>query len=137
MDASRNGGGNGGGIVGIGTDLIEVGRIAEMMERHGERFVERIFTKDEIEYCQRRKRSSMHFAGRFAVKEAVFKALGTGWNHGVGWQQVETLSEESGKPVVGLSGRAAEVAKELKVRSVHVSISHTNEQAVAYVILES
>ncbi len=134
--AAKSGGPNLGSIAGIGVDLIEVRRIERLIERRGEKFLRRIFTPVEIEYCQAHKQAGQHFAARFAVKEAVFKALGTGWAQGVSWRQVETVNETSGQPRARLAGRARERADALGVRTVHVSISHSDEYAVAYVILE-
>ena len=134
--AAKSGGPNLGSIAGIGVDIIEVRRIERLIERRGEKFLRRIFTPVEIEYCQARKQAGQHFAARFAVKEAVFKALGTGWAQGVSWRQVETINETSGRPRTRLAGRARERADALGVRTVHVSISHSDEYAVAYIILE-
>ena len=134
--AAKSGGPNLGSIAGIGVDIIEVRRIERLIERRGEKFLRRIFTPVEIEYCQARKQAGQHFAARFAVKEAVFKALGTGWAQGVSWRQVETVNETSGRPRTRLAGRARERADALGVRTVHVSISHSDEYAVAHVILE-
>lgn len=124
-------------IAGTGVDLVEIGRIAELGERHGERFLRRVFTAAEIAHCSARPARYQHFAARFAVKEAVFKALGTGWTRGVAWRQVETTNDETGKPSVALSGVAKSLADGLAVRTIHVSISHTRRYAIAQVILET
>ena len=76
-------------IFGIGTDIVECLRIAQMIERHGEQFINRVYTPDEIQYCSSRKAATQHYAGRWAAKEAVMKALGTGWAEGLGFQQIE------------------------------------------------
>ena len=123
-------------IVGLGTDIIEIVRIGQMIERHGEIFLQRVYTDGEIRYCQRRKECYQHFAGRFAVKEAVFKALGTGWTQGVSWRQVETTNDESGRPAVLLRGNARQIADRMAVKTIHVSISHSQSHAIAQVILE-
>ena len=91
-------------IIGLGTDIIEVPRIGEMIERHGELFLQRVFTDQEIRYCQQRKASLQHFAGRWAAKEAVMKTLGTGFTKGIGWTEIEVVSQTSGRPVIELAG---------------------------------
>jgi holo-[acyl-carrier protein] synthase len=123
-------------ILGIGTDLIEIARIAESIRRYGDRFLQRIFTSREIEYCQRKKNAAESFAARFAAKEAGAKALGTGISHGVGWLELEVTREPSGKPGLQLSGRAAERASGLSVARVSLSLTHTAELALAVVVME-
>ena len=90
-------------IIGLGTDIIEVTRIGEMIERHGEVFLQRVFTEQEIAYCQHRKASLQHYAGRWAAKEAVMKTLGTGFTKGIGWTEIEVISRPSGQPVTRLN----------------------------------
>ena len=124
-------------IAGTGVDLVEIQRIEDLGKRHGDRFLRRVFTEAEIAHCSGRPACYQHYAARFAVKEAVFKALGTGWTGGVGWRQVETVNDENGKPSVSLSGKALKIAEKLSVRSIHVSISHAGEHAIAHVILET
>jgi holo-[acyl-carrier protein] synthase len=85
-------------IFGIGTDIVECLRIAQMIERHGELFITRVYTTHEISYCQSRKQATQHFAGRWAAKEAVLKALGTGWRRGISWRDVEIRNLKSGSP---------------------------------------
>ena len=121
-------------IIGIGTDITECLRIARMIERHAELFIGRIFTADEIEYCQSRKQATQHFAGRWAAKEAILKALGTGWIKGISWRDIEILNEPSGRPVVELSGGAEKVAQRQGISSMMVSISHCHTHATAYAI---
>lgn len=121
-------------VIGIGTDIVECLRIAQMIERHGELFISRVYTDHEIEYCQTRKQSTQHFAGRWAAKEAVLKALGTGWRRGISWRDVEVRNEPSGKPVVGLRGGAREVVEQLGIREMLVSISHCRSHAMAYAL---
>ena len=121
-------------IVGIGIDIVEVARIAAAVERFGERFLNRIFTANEIRYCRSKQNAMERFAARFAAKEAGFKAVGTGWRHGVTWQVVAVGGEPSGRPTICLSGRAAEFAARLGVRRATLTISHTSEQAYAHVI---
>ena len=121
-------------IVGIGTDIIEVLRIAQMIERHGELFVTRVYTPFEIQYCQQRKMSTQHYAGRWAAKEAVLKALGTGWRKGISWRDVEIRNDSSGRPTVALRGGAADVVEQLGITEVQVSISHCRSHATAFAI---
>lgn len=122
--------------VGLGTDLVEVQRIAESIEKHGERFLARCFTNAERSDATRSgmERANERFAARFAAKEAVLKSLGTGWSQGIGWTDIEITSNEAGAPSVALSGRAAEVANEQGIRSWLCSMTHTATQASATVI---
>lgn len=124
-------------IVGIGTDLAEVPRIREAIERHGRRFIDRIYTPREIEYVESKANRFERYAARFAAKEAGMKAIGTGWRRGVRWQDFEVANLPSGKPTMLLHGVAAEVAGRLAVSSIALSITHTAQQAMAIVILEA
>jgi len=121
-------------IIGIGTDIAECLRIARMIERHGELFITRIYTPAEIEYCQSRKQATQHFTGRWAAKEAILKALGTGWIKGISWRDIEVRNEPGGKPVVALRGGAKEVVERLGIAQILVSISHCHTHAMAYAI---
>jgi holo-[acyl-carrier protein] synthase len=121
-------------IVGIGTDIIECLRIAQMIERHGELFIGRVYTPQEIQYCQSRKQATQHFAGRWAAKEAVLKAMGTGWRRGISWRDVEIRNELGGKPIVSLRGGARDVVEKLGIGQMLVSISHCRSHATAYAI---
>jgi len=121
-------------IYGIGTDIVECLRIAQMIERHGELFITRVYTQHEIEYCQSRKQATQHFAGRWAAKEAVLKALGTGWRRGISWRDVEIRNERSGSPTVALRGGARDYMEQQKIGQVLVSISHCRTHATAYAI---
>jgi holo-[acyl-carrier protein] synthase len=122
-------------VIGHGIDLVEVSRIGEMMGRHPERFLERVFTEGEAAYCcGSAKRRDEHLAARFAAKEAVLKALGTGWSEGIAWTEVEVVRLATGEPTVQLSGRAAERAAAIGVRGWKISISHTGTHAMASVI---
>jgi holo-[acyl-carrier protein] synthase len=122
-------------IVGHGIDIIETARIRQSVEEHGERFLDRVFTPGEQEYCQRsRKRYFEHLAGRFAAKEAVLKVLGTGWRGGIAWTDIEIVSHQSGQPQVMLSGECRRIARELGIASWHVSISHIETHATASAI---
>ena len=121
-------------IVGLGTDIVEIVRIGQMIERHGELFLERVYTDDEIRYCQRRKSSYEHFAGRWAAKEAVMKTLGTGFTRGVGWQDIEVCANKSGKPMVTMHGGAREYADRLGIDEILITISHCRAYATATAI---
>ncbi len=123
-------------IVGIGIDVVEVARIRSSIERFGNRFINRIFTSYEIHYCDSKANRLERYAARFAAKEAVFKAIGTGWRGGVTWQDIEVRREPSGRPTLAISGKAAEYAARLGVRHAWVSLTHTAEQAMAQVMLE-
>lgn len=124
-------------IVGTGVDLAETARIERTLAQHGERFSKRIFTPQEIAYCEKSKNRSERYAARFAAKEAAFKALGTGWGAGVRWLDVEITHRPSGKPELVLTGQAHEVAQQLGVTRMEVSISHSDRYVVAVVIFES
>ena len=121
-------------IVGIGTDITECLRIARMIERHGELFINRVYTAEEIRYCQHRKQATQHFAGRWAAKEAILKALGTGWRRGISWRDIEVRSEPGGRPVVGVRGGVREAVEQLGVSKLLVSISHCHTHATAYAL---
>lgn len=121
-------------IVGLGTDITETERIRSMLDRHAEHFLTRVFTSGERAYCGQRKESAQHYAGRWAAKEAVMKALGTGWGEGVGWTDIEVESQASGRPVIRLHEGAAAVANRLGVTEVLITISHCKEYATATAI---
>jgi holo-[acyl-carrier protein] synthase len=120
------------GVEGIGIDIVEVRRVREATERWGERFLKRVFTQGEIDYCFSKRHGYGSLAGRFAVKEAVFKAIGTGWKGGVEWKDVEVVRRPGERPEVRLSGRAKEVVKDAEVL---ISISHTKEHAIAVAVM--
>ena len=124
-------------IVGLGTDLADVGRIEESISRYGDRFVRRIFTANEIAYAGAKANRFERYAARFAAKEAGMKAIGTGWSGGVRWHDLEVISLPSGKPTLQLHGQAAEYAAKLGVRQIHLSLTHTATMAMAFVILEA
>jgi holo-[acyl-carrier protein] synthase len=123
-------------IVGSGVDLCEVARMRNAIERHGRRFVERVFTDREIAYAERKANLYERYAARFAAKEAGMKALGTGWHGGVKWRDFEVTNLPSGRPTLQFHGKAAEYARKLGVQNVSLSITHTAVQAMALVILE-
>lgn len=121
-------------VLGIGTDIVEVVRIGQMIERHGEVFLQRVYTEDEIRYCQRRKEYTQHYAGRWAAKEAVMKTLGTGWSKGISWRDIEVRTSKSGRPSIQLKGAAREIADQLGIGEVMISISHCRAYATATAI---
>lgn len=123
--------------VGVGIDVIQNDRIAESLKRFGERFLRRIYTDGETQYCQSCARPEIHFAARFAAKEAAFKALGTGWSGGVRWKDVEVRRLASGQPELLLHGAALERASALGSTRYHVSLTHDHTVSAAVVILES
>src|SRR5881397_3855467 len=122
-------------ILGHGIDIVETRRIADLLENHGERFLERCFTPAEREYCARNhKRYFEHLAGRFAAKEAVLKVLGTGWRGGIAWTDIEVIKDISGQPKILLTGECLRIASELGIARWHVSISHIETHATASAI---
>ena len=123
-------------IVGTGVDIAEVARIAAAVERFGDRFLKRVFTAGEIAYCLSKVNRHERLAARFAAKEAAMKAIGTGLRRGVTWQDVEVVRMPGPRPQLRLSGQAAEFANRLGCKRMHLSLSHTTEQAIAHVILE-
>ena len=124
-------------IVGTGIDIAEVPRIRQSIERFGSRFLERIYTEAETRYCDSKANRVERYAARFAAKEAAMKALGTGWNHGLRWRDCEVARLPGGRPTIQFHGKAAEFAAKLGVRNAALSLSHTQEQAIAQVILEN
>jgi holo-[acyl-carrier protein] synthase len=123
-------------VVGMGTDLAEIGRVKRSIERFGDRFLERVYTPGEIAYCMTKKGFAESFAARFAAKEAAAKALGTGISRGVSWREFEVQRAPSGKPSMVLSGRAAELAAAMGVTRISLSLTHTRELAMAVVVME-
>ena len=124
-------------IIGTGIDITEVPRIRQSIERFGQRFLQRIYTAGEMRYCDSKANRFERYAPRFAAKEAAMKALGTGWNHGVRWRDCEVSRMPGGRPTMAFHGKAGEFAAKLGVKNVALSITHTAEQAMAQVILES
>jgi len=123
-------------IVGTGIDIAEVPRVAEAIERYGQRFLQRIFTEGEIRYCESKANRVERYAARFAAKEAGMKALGTGWNHGVRWRDIEVRRPPGGRPTLEFHGKAGEFASNMGVTNIALSLTHTAEEAMAQVILE-
>jgi holo-[acyl-carrier protein] synthase len=124
-------------IVGTGIDIAEVPRIRQSIARFGDRFLHRIYTAGEIRYCDSKVNRAERYAARFAAKEAAMKALGTGWSHGVRWQDCEVTRLPGGRPTMTFHEKAGEIAARLGVKHAALSLSHTAEQAIAQVILES
>jgi holo-[acyl-carrier protein] synthase len=127
-------------IVGTGVDIIEVERVERALERlfTGNRFRQRVFTENEIAYCESRGRSRYQsYAARFAAKEAVMKAIGTGWSRHVGWSEIEVARKRGQAPTIMLRGKTAQFARGYNIARFHLSISHTATFAIAYVIAES
>lgn len=124
-------------VLGVGVDIIETERIEHSLARFGERFLHRVFTDGEIAYCQSMKYPARHFAARFAAKEAVSKAFGTGIGKSMGWRDIDVQKKPSGEPFVILDGGAKSLAADRNVRGVWISLSHTNHYAVAMITLET
>ncbi len=123
-------------IIGIGIDVVDCARIESSIERFGERFLHRVFTEGEIAYSQSMKFPARHFAARFAAKEAISKAFGTGIGKSMGWRDLDVQKKESGEPYVVLSGGAAKMAHERGVDKVWISLSHTETIGMATIVLE-
>jgi len=123
-------------IQGIGIDILKIERIKEAINKGGERFVRRVFTNLEINYCNKKRLKYQHFAVRFAAKEAVFKAFGTGWQKGFRWVDVETLNDKLGKPMINLFGKTKELAEKMKIKRIHVSLAHSANYAIAQIVFE-
>ena len=124
-------------IIGIGIDIIEVVRVKRLFDEYGKRFVERVFTEIEIDYCEHMAHPAMHFAARFAAKEAFLKAIGTGLTGGISWREIGIINEDSGKPQLHYEGKAAEIAKKLGTNNTYISLSHNKEYATAIVVIEN
>jgi len=119
-------------VIGIGTDIVEVARIGDMIEKHEATFIQKVFTEGEITYCEPRKATVQHFAGRWAAKEAILKAIGTGWSNGIKWTDIEVINEMGGKPYVKLNGKAVTVCADRGIDEILISISHCNLFATAF-----
>ena len=123
-------------IIGHGVDVVDIARISAMIENHGEHFLHRCFTAGESDYCRENRDFAIHFAGRFAAKEAIVKALGTGFRGRIAWTDMEILSDSKGKPVLRLTGHTAALADQAGITAWHISISHTAHTAFASAIAE-
>ena len=121
-------------ILGLGTDIVEISRIGQMIERHGDTFLNRVFTDQENEYCGTKKNKEQHYAGRWAAKEAVMKTLGTGFVKGIGWKEIEVVNLKSGKPTIVISGGVEQYAGEMGIKEILITISHSREFATATAI---
>lgn len=124
-------------IFGIGIDIVETDRIADSIERFGERFLARVFTEAERAYCDRMKQPARHYAARFAAKEAVAKAFGTGIGAEVGWNEIEILREDHGEPRVVLHGQGKETAARFGITRILISLSHADHYAAAHALAET
>lgn len=122
-------------IFGIGTDIIEVERVGKQISK-GDGFKEKIFTPNEVKYCESRKNKAQNYAARFAAKEAFFKAIGTGWRRGLTFSEIEVVNNELGKPEINLYGKTKKFVEENRIENIHVSLSHVKNLASAIVILE-
>ena len=125
-------------IIGIGVDIVEISRMKSILEQHGERFISRVFTENEKEYSMSTANAAERFAGRFAAKEAVIKALGVGKNTGITWHDIETVRVASGKPSVRLRNHALLYLKQKggSGNAIHLSIAHDGGKAIAFVVME-
>ncbi len=123
-------------VLGIGTDIVEVLRIAQMIERHGELFINRVYTDHEIAYCSARKAATQHYAGRWAAKEAILKALGTGWRRGIGWRDIEIRNNRAGAPSVAFRGGTRDIVERVGIQELLISISHSRSHAVACAVAQ-
>ena len=124
-------------IVGLGLDIAEIDRLEQAIARHGVPFLERLFTPAEMAYCERFKNRYERYAARFAAKEAAMKALGTGWSRGVRWRDIEVGREPGGKPTLRLSGVARQIADQMGVKHISMTITHSGNLALAQVIFEA
>ena len=123
-------------IFGTGIDIIEVDRIKNSIQKYPDRFKKKIFTQKEIDYCHSQANPAKHFAARFAVKEAVSKCLGTGITGLLGFKDMEVINEETGKPVLKMIGKGEKLFQKLKLKTIHISISHDRTHAIAHAIAE-
>lgn len=123
-------------VIGVGTDIVKVSRIKRLLKKHGKSFAQRILHKNELQIFQQRKTSKYYLAKRFAAKEALAKALGTGIAKGISFEEIEVLNNNDGKPEIILHGKALEIANQLGVKNLFISLSDEKKYAIAYVILE-
>ena len=123
-------------ICGIGIDLVEIYRIEKILKKWGKRFTERVYSESEIEYCRERARPAIHYAARFAAKEAFLKSIGVGLAGGLGLKNIEVLNNQRGDPYLNLHNRAKTILDNHGILSIHLSISHTDKYATAVVVVE-
>jgi holo-[acyl-carrier protein] synthase len=124
-------------IIGVGVDIVDIRRIRDVLARQGDRFVHRVYTQGEREYCTSHRDPAPHYAARFAAKEAVFKALGTGWAKGITWVDVEVHRKPQDAPFLILHGEALRLTQAMGIQKLHVTLSHSDDSAVAVVILDA
>ena len=124
-------------VIGIGVDLVKCERIQHSIDRFGDRFLHRVFTEGEIEYSMSMKFPARHLAARFAAKEAVSKAFGTGIGHAMGWRDIDVRKKPSGEPYLVLTGHADDLAKQRGVTAASITLSHTDHHAMAMIVLEA
>jgi len=122
-------------IIGIGVDIVQIERVRKLVENYSE-FMHQVFTAREIEFCQAKADSASSYAARFAAKEAMMKALSTGWNEKVNWLDIEVINEEQGNPILKIKGRTLKLMKKMGVYQTHLSLSHERDYAIAFVVLE-
>ena len=122
-------------IIGIGVDIVQIERVRKLVENYSE-FMHQVFTAREIEFCQAKADSASSYAARFAAKEAMMKALGTGWNEKVNWLDIEVINERQGKPILKIGGKTLQLMQQMGVRQTHLSLSHERDYALAFVVLE-
>ncbi|MGV7221886.1 MAG: holo-ACP synthase [Nitrospinales bacterium] len=123
-------------IYGVGVDIIEINRIKNSLTRFANHFEEKVFTPGEINYCRSKAEPSIHYAGRFAIKEAVMKSLGKGMGQNIGWKDIEVKNIESGQPVLQVYGKCKTLFDQLNLKKIHISISHDKSHAVGQAIAE-
>ena len=122
-------------IKGIGTDIVEIKTIEKSILQ-SKRFKERVYTNNEIEYCEKKPNKFQHYAARFAAKEAVMKALGTGWDQGIQWKHIEVLNEPNGKPIILIRDKAKELTNKNEINDIYISLSHCENYATAFVVIQ-
>lgn len=123
-------------VRGIGVDVLNVDRMSAIVARRGDAFLRRVFTPEEIAYCRRHQNPAPSLSARFSAKEAVIKALGMGWQHGMRWTDIEVVRAPGGKPSLVLHGATAELAERLGIQHMHLSLTHESDRAIAFVVLE-
>ena len=123
-------------IVGTGIDIVEIGRIKHSIIKYSDRFKNKVFTQKEIDYCHSQADPAKHFAARFSVKEAVLKCFGTGMTGGILWKDIEVDKKKSGQPTLNLYGKGEELFNQLRLKHIHISITHDKSYAVAHAIAE-
>ena len=123
-------------IKGTGVDIVEVARIRKSLEKYSPRFEEKIFTPEEIRYCRSRPEPGIHFAARFAAKEAVMKCMGRGMDQQIGFKDIEVTHLKTGQPLIKMHGRGKEIFMQLKLKAIHLSLSHDKNYSIAQAIAE-